>query len=157
MLFRSPKNFVSVNGFTINCNLPIQFESVQLPNYNFGATAINQPTNQYSITPSDSILHSFIPDYSILQNVGSDFIFAKTDTWDFIQILGKGALTSISFSISFTVYSGQKVPLYLLPTTSCSVKIGFFKKELFNTRGKELLYQMIKENEATRQIGRAHV
>lgn len=147
----NPKNFVSVNGFTVNSNLAIQFESVQPPNMNYGQTSLMQ-SSDYSIIPSDNILHSFIPDYSILQNVGSDFIYSKSETWDFIQILGSGPINQFQFSIYFTTYSGEKVPLYLLPTSSCSIKLGFFKKSLFNSRSKDILITLSEEVNRSTQV-----
>lgn len=130
----NPSSICPIDSFQCNTSIPLVYELITPPNPNYGKYAdqamIGSPNT--SVNPSSSILIDIQGDYGSLSAYQQNFIYNKTDSTRYLEICGYGALKSFDLWFTFTTYSGDVVPLYLIPSTNCNIKIGFIKKSFLN-------------------------
>ncbi len=135
--------FSSVASFQVTTSLPVNYESVQPINYNYGqsSTANNAPQNP---NPSSNLLTDFIPDMTDAINFNAVFDYNKTDSTRYAAFVSNGPVQNFSLALSWTDIAGNQIPLYLNPGMTATIKIAFLKKSILNTEGELLLLQKDK-------------
>ena len=63
------------------------------------------------------------------------------------SIFGSGALYSFTLGVQFSLLDGSVAPLMLYPQTNCVIKLGFFKKNLFNSNSYSIIDQLKEETQ----------
>jgi hypothetical protein len=136
----NPGSISPIDTFQCNTTLPVVYELVTTPNPNYGkySDQILQATNGSNTNPSSNILIDIQGDYGSLQSYQQNFIYNKTDSTRYLEMSGTGALRSFQLNYTFTTYSGDVVPLTLIPGTSCIIKIAFIKKTMLNMAATKL-------------------
>jgi hypothetical protein len=136
-----------VASFQVTTSMQLNYENIQPINYDYGTPSSLPPasTQNSNVNPSACILTDFVADYQNPANANALFIYNKTDSWRFATIAGTGSLNSFTLNLFWTDIAGNQIPLYLNPGTNATIKIGFFKRSLFNSQGEKLWLQAKKE------------
>ncbi|MEI6529730.1 MAG: phage minor capsid protein [Candidatus Falkowbacteria bacterium] len=143
-----PAYFTVIDSIQIITNLPINFESILPVNQNYGqVTTMNLSKIVSPLNPSSPILFDIAPDYSSLQSFGSPLFYNKQDTYRFASVFGSGALYTFTLGVQFSLLDGSVAPLMLFPQTNCVIKLGFFKKNLFNSNSYSIIDQLKEETQ----------
>ena len=90
------------------------------------------PTSGQSV--SMPVLFDFIPTRNFLTQVSSVVQYENKGEHRLIDLIGQNPLKNINISLGWEDYLGNIYPLYITSYKSVNIKLGFFKKELFNNR-----------------------
>ena len=137
----NPSSISPIDSFQCNTNLPVVYELISTPNPNYGkySDQAMQSTNGSNSNPSSNILIDIQGDFGSLLAYQQNFIYNKTDSTRYLEMTANGPLRSFSLNYTFTTYSGDVVPLSLIPGTSCVIKIAFIKKTMLNMAATKLV------------------
>jgi hypothetical protein len=107
--------------------LPVQNVLIATPQlyFNNQSFIISQITN--------SLTQPILIEYSVSDNIYTKTInYLPTAQLQFFDLLDSQPLYNIDFKFYYRTKSGTLYPLYLNSGASCSVKLGFFKKDKFS-------------------------
>jgi hypothetical protein len=126
-----------INTLQLTTSIPTVYELVQAPNYSYAASPIippgGAPTN--SVNPSAPILSDLQINLGDIQNTNDIFQYDKQDTWRFSTISATGPLQNFTVKLYWTDFAGNQMSVNLYPGTNFTLKLGFFKRDLFKSNG----------------------
>lgn len=111
----------------ITTTIGVNSESIPGYNSNYGLIENNAVTTSTNLSPQSLVLTDFSPDWSVLQNYSTVFVYNKTDSTRFSSIVANGALNSFGMNLFWVDNAGLNIPLYLMPLSTSTIKIEFIK------------------------------
>lgn len=105
----------------------------------------NQQTTSRDLSSPDiidkyPILFSFTPNYETSAQARNYIYYDAREQYRLTDLLGTTPLTKIQISVGWADHNGEIFPLYLNPFQSCTIQLGFFKKDLYKSSSKQIQY-----------------
>lgn len=115
-----------------NCLSKIVIYSQSLPIRNQQSTSRNYSSPD--IVDKYPILFSFTPMYETSAQARNYIYYDAREQYKLTDMLGTDPLTKIQLSVGWSDHNGEVFPIYLNPFQSCTIQLGFFKKDLYKSQ-----------------------
>lgn len=132
------------NGFDANSNVNVQqystVQNFQTINQLIVSSNSLKCRNEYVLSESTnllgsaSILFSLNPLLEDLKSQKSMLVYTTNGNYRLVDILSKGYQKNLDISVFYTNAAGQLFPVFIAENESATIKLGFFKKSLFNNQ-----------------------
>lgn len=128
--FQTPASWISVSKIIITTNLPVAQEFVQ--------------TQNISNISQQSILTDFVLNVDSFTSAKNEIVYNPTSQYRLLDIISDAPINSLTFSIYWQDDQLNIYPLYIPFFSEANLKIGFFKKSLYNTKD-EIYNDILRE------------
>lgn len=139
-------NFINLpnNGFDANSNVNVQqystVQNFQTINQLIVSTNSLKCRNEYvlsessNLLASSSVLFSLNPLLENLKSQKSMLVYTTNGNYRLVDILSRGHQKNLDISVFYTNANNQLFPVFIAENESATIKLGFFKKSLFNNQ-----------------------